>query len=261
MEFPLYQVDAFASQLFAGNPAAVVPLPGWIPDNIMQQIAAENNLPETAFVVHEDDHYLIRWFTPTVEVDLCGHATMAAAYVLHKFEACPMNPVTFINRRGDQLLVVGNGDEYTLDFPVLHVNTCSISRLLIDSLGATPKEALLGEHLVAIFDNEDDIINIKPDLFHIAQLPCRGIVITAPGNDVDYVCRFFAPQSGIDEDQVTGSAQTKIAPLWSERLGKTTLTARQLSPRGGEMTCEVLGDRVLITGKVVPYLRGHIAIK
>jgi PhzF family phenazine biosynthesis protein len=253
MELPIYQVDAFASGPFRGNPAAICPLDAWLSDSLMQSIAEENNLAETAFYVREGEGYRIRWFTPTVEVDLCGHATLAAASVL----ALPK--VVFQSKSGE-LTVTRDGERYTLDFPSLPPTPCAEPDGLLAALGATPSEVLRSNYCMCIFDTEDQIRSIAPNMMALAKVDCFGTIVTAPGDDCDFVSRMFAPAAGIPEDPVTGSAHSALIPYWSERLGKQNLFARQISKRGGELWCEQRGNRVGIGGQVVRYLQGTISV-
>jgi PhzF family phenazine biosynthesis protein len=260
--FPLYQVDAFADKLFRGNPAAVCFLPEW-PDNIvMQSIAAENNLTETAFLVANGSVYSIRWFTPSVEVDLCGHATLASVHVLFNCLNFQGNEIIFQSPRSGELKVSRRDDMLFLDFPTDTLTSCDYIREIEKATGIRPAATWKGKtDIIALFDNEKQIRAMHPDLHEIAMLPCRGVIVTAPGDEVDFVSRFFAPQSGIDEDPVTGSAHTSLTPIWSNRLNKTSLTALQLSARGGKLHCEFLGERCKIGGKTQLYLSGNIQVE
>lgn len=256
----LYVVDAFTNKLFGGNPAGVCVLDSWPEEKLMQQIAFENNIAETAFVVREHDNYRIRWFTPAVEVDLCGHATLAAAHVLFNHIGIGGDTVSFDSRSGILTVSRGNG-LLTLNFPADAIQPVALDDDMRACFSTTPREAWKGKtDYMFVFDNEADIRGFVPNLHNIAKLRVRGIVITAPGNNVDFVSRFFAPQSGIDEDPVTGSAHTTLTPYWSSKLGKTTHSALQLSPRGGTLKCELVNDRVLISGKAVTYLIGDIQL-
>jgi PhzF family phenazine biosynthesis protein len=258
MQLPLYQVDAFASAPFTGNPAAVCPLDDWIPDALMQAIAEENALSETAFFVGLEGHYALRWFTPVAEVDLCGHATLAAAYVVFANEP-GLSRITFDSRSGP-LRVTREGDALTLDFPAQPGEPCEIPPELVAALGAEPIECFRKADYLAVFRTQAEVAALKPDLGQLRNMAGRGVIVTAPGEQCDFVSRFFAPKFGVDEDPVTGSAHCTMAPYWGERLGKDTLSAHQLSRRGGDLLCRLAGDRVFISGRVVPYLRGTIEL-
>lgn len=260
MEIPIYQVDAFTTNMFGGNPAAVCVLPGWIPDDIMQKIAAENNLSETAFLVKKEDYYEIRWFTPTVEVNLCGHATLASAYVLFHELGHGGELIRFESKSGE-LKVFYNQDLITLDFPADPPAHTTLTVNIGEFLGKDPEEALKGKSdLVLVYKSEDDIINLRPDFIGLLQCGVRGIIVTAPGKQSDFVSRFFGPSVGINEDPVTGSAHTLLTPFWANRLGKDSLSAIQLSRRKGRLLCQLKGDRVWIGGEAVKYLEGKIYI-
>ena len=260
MEIPLYQIDAFASELFTGNPAAVCPLDEWLSDELMQSIAAENNLSETAFFVPEDaDSYRIRWFTPASEVDLCGHATLASAYVLFHLRGYPRDRIAFHSRSGI-LAVTRNEDWLTLDFPAQPPVACEIPEAVSDAFAAVPAECLQSEDLIVVFEHERDVETAAPDLTQLMKIDSRGVIITAESKQWDFVARFFAPRYGIPEDPVTGSAYTQLVPYWASRTGKQWFRAKQVSARGGELTCELAGDRVFISGKAVRYLEGVIRI-
>jgi PhzF family phenazine biosynthesis protein len=260
MQLKIYQLDAFTDKVFGGNPAAVVPLTKWISDELMQKIALENNLAETAFYVLEDDKYHIRWFTPTVEVDLCGHATLATAYQIFYYENNPKSIIEFTSRSGI-LKVEKQGDLLELDFPMDKLTTAETPKALIDSLGMTPRETHKGlTDYMLIFDSEAQIRAFEPDFRKMSEVDCRGVIVTAKGIEVDFVSRFFGPASGVDEDPVTGSAHTSLTPYWAKVLGKTEFKARQISARGGELMCKLIGDRVKIAGKVAPYLVGEITV-
>lgn len=259
MEIPIYQVDAFASRVFAGNPAAVCPLESWLPDPVMQAIAAENNLSETAFLVKHGADYELRWFTPSTEVDLCGHATLGAAYVIAERLEPGRREISFRTRSG-VLGVRRDGELFTLDFPAIPTQPVADSTEVAAALGATPLELWNAADLMAVFAQEAEVGALSPDMTKIAALKARGLIVTAPGTDCDFVSRFFAPGSGVPEDPVTGSAHCILAPYWARRLDKTKLMARQISRRGGELTVEYRGARVLISGRVAPYLEGHIRV-
>ena len=259
MKIPIYQVDAFTDRVFAGNPAAVCPLREWLDDSVLQAVAQENNLSETAFFVPEDEGYHIRWFTPVAEVDLCGHATLGTAYlIMHELEPS-VDRVTFRSRSG-ALRVHREGDTLAMDFPAQPPKPCDMPPAIPEALGTTPMEVLASEDYFVVLASEEDVVAIKPDFFRLKELELRGMIVTAKGNQVDFVSRFFAPKLGIDEDPVTGSAHCALTPYWAKRLGKSRLRAHQLSKRGGTLYCEDRGDRVVIAGKAVKYLEGHISI-
>jgi len=259
MKIPIYQIDAFAEHVFKGNPAAVCPLREWLDDAVLQAVAQENNLSETAFFVPEDEGYHIRWFTPVAEVDLCGHATLGTAYViLHELEPS-LDRVTFRSRSG-KLSVLREGDMLAMDFPAQPPQPCDIPPALPQALGTTPVEVLASEDYFVVLSKEEDVVVTRPDFKSLKELDLRGIIVTARGNQADFVSRFFAPKLGIDEDPVTGSAHCALIPYWAHRLGKSSLRARQLSKRGGMLHCTDRGDRVVIAGKAVRYLEGHITI-
>lgn len=262
MQLSLYQLDAFTDKVFGGNPAAVVPLTSWLPDETMQAIAAENNLAETAFYVPTEAGFHIRWFTPTVEVDLCGHATLASAYVLFSLENYAHDEINFDSRSGI-LNVRKEGNWLVLNFPADSIHKQLLSPpALLEALGdITPVEILRGKtDFMAVLESEEQVRTLQPDIIVLSTLPARGVIITAPGNSVDFVSRFFAPQSGIAEDPVTGSAHTTLTPYWAEKLGKTEMEALQVSARGGVLKTKLIGDRVEIAGQVKLYLRGTIEI-
>ncbi len=261
MKYKLYQVDAFTDKLFGGNPAAVCPLAAWLGDDILQKIAMENNLAETVFYVVQDGRYEIRWFTPKVEVDLCGHATLAAAFVLFNCEGHPGDTINFYSPRSGELSVSRSADKLTLDFPVDVYQSIPVSMDIVRCFDKQPIEAYKGKtDYMLVYENEADIRDIRPQLEAIAALDARGVIITAKGEDVDFVSRFFAPQSGIIEDPVTGSAHTTLTPYWSKKLDKTEMSAIQLSERKGYLQCKFLGDRVEISGQAKLYLAGEIYI-
>ena len=260
MTIPIYQVDAFTDKLFGGNPAAVCPLENWLPDETMQKIAIENNLAETAFYIKMDGGYNIRWFTPAVEVDLCGHATLATAHVLFNLEHYKGDEIVFDSRSG-KLRVTKHQELLTLDFPIDDLCEVALTESLKSCFNHTPLKAFKGKtDYMLVFETETQISALQPDLQIITNHGERGVIATAKGDIVDFVSRFFAPQAGINEDPVTGSAHTTIVPYWADKLGKTKLHAYQLSPRKGELWCELKGDRVLMSGKAVTYLKGKIMI-
>ena len=256
----VYIVDAFTDTLFSGNPAAVCPLDEWLPTELMQIIAFEHNLAETVFIVKEGDNYGIRWFTPSTEVPLCGHATLAAAHVLFNHLGYPHNEITFDSMSG-LLTVTKNENGLTMNFPVNLMQPVAIDESANKCFSKPPVEVLQGiMDYMFVYDKQEDIENMIPNLAEIAEYDARGIIITAPGDEVDMVSRFFAPQSGIDEDPVTGSAHTSLTPYWAEKTGKNKLSALQLSERGGKLFCELAGDRVLISGQAVTYMIGDIQL-
>jgi PhzF family phenazine biosynthesis protein len=259
MQLPLYQLDAFTREPFKGNPAAVVPLDAWLADDVMQAIAAENNLAETAFYVREASGYRIRWFTPTVEVTLCGHATLASAAVMTMRGEFQDSKITFASLSGE-LAVSRDGEKYVLDFPAQHPQEGEEPAGLVAALGAKPHTILLGRFTLCVFEDEKQVRALQPEMAALAKAEREGVIATAPGSDCDFVCRMFAPAMGIPEDPVTGSAYTILAPYWSKRLSKSAMFARQISKRGGEIWCEEKGSRVHIGGYVAPYLEGTITI-
>ncbi len=257
----LYQVDAFASTLFSGNPAAVCVLDSWIDDKLMQNIGSENNLAETAFLVPRGKDYEIRWFTPSIEVDLCGHATLASAFVLFDVLGYSGSAIKFYSLRSGLLTVTKKDDLLMMDFPTddLELLAEEQNAKIEACIGLKPIETYKGKtDFITVIEKESDLKNLQPDLHEVSKLKGRGLVVTAKGDDVDFVSRFFAPQTGIPEDPVTGSSHTSLLPLWSKKLGKTSLVARQLSKRGGQLFCEFKGDRCLIGGNAKLYLTGEI---
>ena len=254
---PIYQIDAFTSALFGGNPAAICPLEAWLEDGQMQSIAAENNLPETAFFVADGDGFGLRWFTPTVEVDLCGHATLAAGWLVLDRLVPDREKVRFATRSGD-LYARRDEDLMVLDFPAAPGEKCAAPAALVQGLRAEPIETYSASYHLAIFDDEETIASLDPDMETLAALYPSAVIASAPGDEVDFVSRFFAPGHGIPEDPVTGSAHCTLTPYWSERLGRKSLRARQLSARGGELYCEDLGARVTMGGRAVLYLEGRL---
>jgi predicted PhzF superfamily epimerase YddE/YHI9 len=261
MRLPLYQVDAFTDRLFAGNPAAVCPLDAWLPDATMQAIAAENNLAETAFFVREGGDYALRWFTPTVEVDLCGHATLASGHVVMKFLEPQRQSVSFRTMKAGMLTVARRDDMLVMDFPARPATVTEPPPGLLAALGGKPREVLRARDHLVVYDSAAEIAELQPDLAALAKVDCWAAIVTAPGaNGIDFVSRFFAPAQGVPEDPVTGSSHTTLTPYWAKRLGKTELEARQLSRRGGSLRCTLNGDRVDIGGRAVLYLEGHISV-
>ena len=259
MELPIYQVDAFSDEVFRGNPAAVVLLERELPAATMQNIAAENNLSETAFVLPEGERFRLRWFTPTTEVDLCGHATLATAHVLFRLGRVSSERVLFATASGE-LSVSKSSEGYTLDFPSRPPEPIEVSADLVEALGKRPMEALLARDLLAVFDREEDVAELAPNLTAVAGLDVFAVIVSAPGREADFVSRFFAPARGVAEDPVTGSAHCTLTPYWARRLGRARLQARQLSRRGGSLVCELKDDRVFITGRAVDYLEGVISL-
>lgn len=260
MKLEIFQVDAFTSKAFGGNPAAVVPLTEWLPDETMQSIALENNLSETAFFVKENDGYGLRWFTPTDEVDLCGHATLASAYVLFNILKVGESSLKFRTKSGE-LRVERDADLLVLDFPVRLAVETEAPNDLIQALGAKPEKVLKSRAYLAVYGTEDEVLSLEPDFRALSKLDAYGVIVTAPGKSSDFVSRFFAPAVGVDEDPVTGSAHCTLIPYWAERLAKTKLFARQVSSRGGELFCELAGDRVKIGGNATLYLKGEIFVE
>ena len=262
MKFPLYQIDAFTSRVFGGNPAAVCPLETWPDDATMQAIALENNLSETAFFVEAADHFDLRWFTPAAEVDLCGHATLATAHLLFNELEIRGAAVHFETRSG-RLTVSRDGDLLVMNFPAAPPQPCAAPEDLTAALGAAPGAVLAAGDYLAVFASEAEVRALAPEFARLARLDRRGVIATAAGaagTDVDFVSRFFAPKFGIPEDPVTGSAHCTLTPYWAKRLGKPILSAHQVSARGGELVCEDQGERVLISGRAVTYLEGIIDI-
>lgn len=260
MRVPIYQIDAFTSELFRGNPAAVCPLEQWLPDNVMQKIAAENNLAETAFFVQTGDGYQLRWFTPKVEVDLCGHATLASAYVIARILKPGTRTIRFDSRSGP-LNVSVEGELIRLDFPADPPQRVASPIGLEQALGFKPQEALTSRiKYLLVVATGGEVRKVMPDMGALMKLDSSGVIVTAPDEDCDFVSRFFAPRLGVPEDPVTGSAHCVLVPYWAAKLGKGKLHARQLSVRGGELFCEARGERVWIAGKAIKYLEGYIEV-
>ena len=259
MKLKQYQIDAFAERAFEGNPAAVCPLESWLDDRIMQAIAEENNLSETAFLVPSGNCFDLRWFTPVSEVDLCGHATLAAAHVLFDILGYTGRTITFATRSGD-LAVERQGHLLAMDFPATPAQACAVPEALVAGLGRQPIEVLAGGDYLAVFDSEAAVRAITPNHAWLSQLDRRGVIVTAAGSDVDFVSRFFAPKYGVPEDPVTGSAHCALAPYWAARLGKRTLTARQVSRRGGRIGCAIQGERVILSGSAVTVMETEITL-
>lgn len=257
----LYQVDAFTANLFSGNPAAVVPLKEWLDDDLMQKIANENNLAETAFFVKKNERYELRWFTPAAEVDLCGHATLASAFVIFHLENFKEEQINFYSPRSGDLTVQKNKDWFDLTFPADEIHPVDIGEEIKNCFDKTPKAGFKGKtDYMLVFENEEDIRNIEPNIMAISKLAARGVIITAKGISVDFVSRFFAPQVGVNEDPVTGSAHTTLIPYWSKELGKDEMIAEQLSKRKGFLKCKNLDGKVVISGQAKLYLSGEIFV-
>ncbi|WP_223701187.1 PhzF family phenazine biosynthesis protein [Sutcliffiella deserti] len=260
MKLPIYQIDAFTNELFKGNPAAVCPLEEWIPVDLMQKIAAENNLPETAFFVKAGDEYELKWFTPVEEMDLCGHATLAAAYVISNYTDETSNTLRFQTASGP-LEVSKDGSLYTLLFPSRRGIRCEAPEELIKGLGKQPMEVYKARDYMAIFETEQDILDLDLNMDMLKKLDGFGIIATAKGKKADFVSRFFAPKAGIEEDPVTGSAHCTLVPYWKSVLNKNDMVALQLSARGGKLHCTDLGDMVKMSGEAVTYLEGQINVE
>lgn len=261
MTIPIYQADAFTDKLFGGNPAAICPLQDWIAEELMQKIAAENNLAETAFFVPDGDGFLLRWFTPEHEIDLCGHATLATAHILYTELGYSGDRIEFRTLKAGTLIVSKTDDLYTLDFPSRVPEAVTLPDGLVKALGSKqPLTTLRSRDYMLVYEKESDIAEIKPDFNALAKIDTIGVIVTAKGDSVDFVSRMFAPAAGIPEDPVTGSAHCNLIPYWAEKLGKTKLHAYQISARRGELWCELKGDRVLMSGKAVTYLKGEIYV-
>jgi PhzF family phenazine biosynthesis protein len=256
-KLPMYQVDAFTGHVFGGNPAAVCPLETWLPDEQMQAIAAENNLAETAFFVPNGGGYKLRWFTPKVEVNLCGHATLASAEVILNDLKPGAASVSFETKSGT-LTVTRDGDMYSLDFPARPPSECDVYPGLVPSLGGTPEKVLASEDYLVIYSSEEEVRALRPKMDGLLEIDRFAVIVTAPGRNSDFVSRFFAPSKGIPEDPVTGRAHCTLIPYWSKRLGQAKMHAYQISPRGGELWCEDRGERVTISGKAVRFFEGTI---
>jgi PhzF family phenazine biosynthesis protein len=259
MDIPVYQVDAFTDRAFGGNPAAICPLDSWLDDALMQAVAGENNLSETAFLVPEGDAFRLRWFTPTVEVDLCGHATLASAWVVfERLQPGRADPVAFETRSGRLTVARRDDGMLEMDFPAIPAAPCEIPAALADGLGAEIGECLVAANHMAVLADEAAVRALAPDMAALASLHPRGVIATAPGEDCDFVSRFFGPSFGVQEDPATGSAHCMLTPYWSARLGKAALNARQVSARGGVLSCAAAGEWVRIAGRAVLTLSGHI---
>jgi PhzF family phenazine biosynthesis protein len=258
---PYFQIDAFTTRIFGGNPAGICLLESWLEEDVLQKIAAENNLSETAFLVRRGDDFELRWFTPEIEINLCGHATLASAFIIFGELGFAGDAVRFETKSGALGAKRDAGDVITLDFPAWSTESCKAPAALVNGLGWMPSEVRRNdEDILAVVGSEADVLALKPDSLQLAAVETRGIIVTAPGSDCDFVSRFFAPRLGLLEDPVTGSAHSSLIPYWSERLGKTKLFARQLSRRRGELFCEARGERVGIGGHAVLYSRGHLEL-
>jgi len=260
MRLPLYQIDAFTGEVFRGNPAAVCPVDDWPDDGLMQSIAAENNLAETAFFRPRGDDYDLRWFTPTTEVDLCGHATLASAYVVFHYVQTERRSVTFHTRSGALTVERDGNDLLSMDFPAWPPSECEAPTSLVSALGHPPLRVLKTRDYVAVFETEAEVRAATPEMEALRRHVDAAVIVTAPGDEADFVSRFFAPTLGVPEDPVTGSAHCTLVPYWAEQLGRETLRALQVSTRGGELHCQLRGERVRIAGRAVRYLEGAIYV-
>ena len=260
MKIPIFQVDAFTSELFKGNPAAVCPLERWLPDNTMQEIAKENNLSETAFFINKNNTFDIRWFTPVSELDLAGHPTLATAHVIIKELNFKLEKIIFKTKIGDILTVTQKDNLFIMNFPSRPPQLENNIKSVAEALGKKPKSLLRHRDAVAVFDNEEDIKSISPNMEKLKKLDYPAVIVTAPGNKVDFVSRNFAPKLGIPEDPVTGSAHCELIPYWSKILNKKELFAHQISERGGKLHCTLNEDRVTIGGEAITFLKGEIEI-
>lgn len=257
MELTLYQIDTFTNQIFQGNAAAVCPLREWLSDEILLKIAAENNLSETAFYVSIAEGFHIRWFTPVAEVVLCGHATLASAFVLFNHSHYEKEQIVFESKSG-KLIARKQNQLIQLDFPAKIPLPCNVPELLIKGLAIKPKEVLKNIDYIVVYETEKDILNLNPNFEILRNIETQGICVTAPGKSVDFVSRFFAPRYGINEDPVTGSSHCELVPYWAKKLNKNKFTATQLSKRKGSLECELINDRVLISGQAITYMEGKI---
>jgi len=260
MRIPYYQVNAFTSDSFGGNPAGVCPLQSWPDDTLLQNIAAENDLSETAFFCEENNAFRLRWFTPTVEVDLCGHATLATAFVMFAELGRREAELSFETRSG-RLRTVWRDGKVEMDFPSWRPIACEAPENLERALGAKPSEVLRSRDYVAVFESESDVAALKPDMGLVSTLDAQGVIATAKGRKADFVSRYFAPRAGVPEDPVTGSAHCILIPFWAERLGRRELSAKQISRRGGELFCRDAGERVFMSGEAVVYCRGELEVE
>ena len=259
MKLTIYQIDAFANELFKGNPAAVVPLNNWLDDQLMQKIAEENNLSETAFFVPTETGFHIRWFTPQYEVNLCGHATLATSFVIFNYMGYNKDQILFQSKSGE-LTIGKKDDEIEMDFPIMSPKRCKTPQGIVDAFGKAPSVCLLNEDYIAVYDDENFVKTVKPNFEKIKQLDQRAVMVTAKSEQYDFVSRFFIPNHGIDEDPVTGSSFTKLIPYWARVLQKSKFVAKQVSKRGGVVRCQIEGDRVKISGRAILYLKGEIYI-
>jgi len=261
IQIPIFQVDAFTDKLFSGNPAAVCPLESWLPDETLQKIAMENSVPETAFFVSTDAGYEIRWFTPDIEQDLCGHATLAAAHVIARHLDPALSTIRFLSKSGELTVLIENA-LITLNFPSRIPVPAAAPQVVMDAIQVKPLEVLKSRDYLLVYDDEEIIRGLKPkqNILDRINLDPGGVIVTAPGKEADFVSRFFTPQASIFEDPVTGSAHCSLIPYWSKRLRKESMVALQLSARGGKLYCKDLGERVLISGEAVTYMKGHISI-
>lgn len=261
MQLPIFQVDAFTDKVFGGNPAAVCPLEHWLPDDVMQKIAIENSVAETAFFIPLNAGFEIRWFTPEIEMDLCGHATLATAHVIARHLNYSLPSIKFQSKSGELMVTVEN-ELLTLNFPSRKPEPSDIPQIILDAIQVKPVEVLKSRDYMLVFETEEIIRRIEPNqsILNQINLDPGGVVITAKGDEVDFVSRYFTPQASIFEDPVTGSAHCSLIPFWSEKLGKESMLALQVSPRVGKLFCKSLGERVLISGEAVTYLEGSITI-
>ena len=259
MHLSIFQVDAFTKKTFGGNPAAICPLDEWLDAETMQRIALENNLSETAFFVKNQDVYDLRWFTPTFEIDLCGHATLASAFVLFELLGAKENILRFQTKSGI-LTVEKENDLLVLDFPSRPAESCEIPENLVEAIGRAPKEVLKSRDYLMVYESEDEVREINPNFAELLKIDTHAVIVTAKGNESDFVSRFFAPEVGVCEDPVTGSAHCTLIPYWAEKLGKEQFYAKQISARGGELFCKLKGDRVKIGGNATLYLKGEIYV-
>jgi PhzF family phenazine biosynthesis protein len=261
MKIPYFEVLAFTDRLFAGNPAGVCILEEWLPDEMLQKIATENNLAETAFFIDRRSVFDIRWFSPSAEIDLCGHATIGSAHVLFEHLGRSASSLAFHSHSGGDLRVDRVGGRLVLDFPSRPAANCEAPALLAESLGAQPTEVYKNRDYIAVFERQEQVAELRPNLTELAKLEgVQGVCVTAPGKDCDFVSRYYAPSVGVPEDSVTGSTHCALIPYWAKRLGKTNLHARQLSPRGGELFCEDRDERVGIGGTAITYVQGTMLI-